>query len=776
MNTHLLSTLLLLCAATLTAQVRHITTDKSPSTLLADPDGLHVHVLTAGSDRNFNGAFEPDSGDVAPRWFVIDSQSDAIVDSLTFEGFFNSFPLRVGVDTANRVLYVAQLGRIRAFDMNRRTLLRDTVAPGSYSGVSFEPLSGSVLGHMRTSFTTRGYVVAMDPESGDTLGIFQAGFNPQMSISTIDFDTRGPAVYTLNEGTFTQPDASISYASGNNDIYRARHNKALGGGAMHVTTLGTTAFVVMNGTHEVRMIDTRQHRELPLSPIQVGTSGFDGPRSVAILDEAVLLVPTYSGDLRRFIIATGAMFDSIPLPGKGEAVAVSRRHAFVAIKYGLGGTGYDADSIVAVVDLATAAVIDTIPVGLDPGALFIDRRGDLHVIGYGLNDTTRWWMTFDGVTYQQKHSRRLHGSLGFPLRVAYHEAGDSLYIVLSDSLFAFSAASPDAASRLVYVDSTAAGDFSGVTLAGDDLLVTELPLNFSPDAGYVHIVGIDEGRRSAKFRAGSFLNGAVEVASPREHARTFYALNEGAFGGPNSTLSLYQYSENILGGDSLGKGANHLTTTDGGVNLLATMNGDHQLVLIDALTWGVAQRIPTGTSGFDGPREAMQTWSRGGMPVLHYAATTYAGDLRFIHSSGEVFQTYQTGGRAEGFVKLEGRKYYVANALTPTYAPDSTVAVIDIPASVERIEDAATRASLEQNHPNPAIDRTGIRFTIKEREHVELALYDLQGQLLKTLAAGEMEPGTYSAQLTTTALPAGTYIYVLRAGESIESRMMEVVR
>jgi DNA-binding beta-propeller fold protein YncE len=408
MNTRFLPALVLLfCAAILPAQVRHVITDKSPAELFVH--GGNVHLLTAGVDRNFNGLFEPDSGDAPARWFVISPYTDLVTDSLTFEGFFNSYPIRFGVDADSSVLYVAQLGRVRSFDLNTRKLLRDTVALGAYTGVSFEPYSRSVICHMRTDFTSPGYVVAIQSQRGDTLGIFPAGLNPQMSLATYDGGTQGPAVYTLNEGTYTKPDASISYASGNNDIYKARNNRQLGGGASYLATRGTTAFVVLNGTHQIRMIDARQHTELPLSPINVGTSGFDGPRSLAFQTDEIILVPTYAGDLRRFITLTGKMYDSIPLPGKGESVAVHDSLAFVTIKYGLGGTGYDPDSMVAVVNLNTARVMDTIPVGLDPATLFFDKRGDLHVLGYGKDDTSHWWMVFDGTTLAQKSSRTLRG-------------------------------------------------------------------------------------------------------------------------------------------------------------------------------------------------------------------------------------------------------------------------------------------------------------------------------------------------------------------------------
>jgi hypothetical protein len=382
-------------------------------------------------------------------------------------------------------------------------------------------------------------------------------------------------------------------------------------------------------------------------------------------------------------------------------------------------------------------------------------------------------MVFDGTTFARKSSRTLQGTLGFPLHVAYDDAGDSLYVVLSDSLFAFSAATPDAASRVAYTDSTASGDLTNVTIENGNLLVTELPKNFAPDAGYVHVVNISDGKRIAKFLAGPFLTMAAEVPSLREHAHAYYALNEGTFGSPSSTLSLFQYSPNIFGGDSLGKGANHLAAVRG--EFVVTMNGDHKLVLFGPATWNISERISTETSGFDGPRETIMIAIGGDLPGIAMGVTTYAGDFRIVDFGGAVSHTYVTGGKAEGAVQF-GDKYYVANAFTPEYSADSTVAIIDVPTSVDEIAGTTTSILLEQNFPNPVTDHTTIRFSLHERGNVELALYTLHGELVKTLMTKDMEPGSYNAELRTSALPAGRYIYTLRTAAATQSKVMEVVR
>jgi hypothetical protein len=83
---------------------------------------------------------------------------------------------------------------------------------------------------------------------------------------------------------------------------------------------------------------------------------------------------------------------------------------------------------------------------------------------------------------------------------------------------------------------------------------------------------------------------------------------------------------------------------------------------------------------------------------------------------------------------------------------------------------------LEQNYPNPAGSHTSIGFTVDERGYVELSLLNLRGELVSRIVSSEMDAGNYRADLETAGLPAGRYIYTLREGDRVESKVMEVVR
>lgn len=70
---------------------------------------------------------------------------------------------------------------------------------------------------------------------------------------------------------------------------------------------------------------------------------------------------------------------------------------------------------------------------------------------------------------------------------------------------------------------------------------------------------------------------------------------------------------------------------------------------------------------------------------------------------------------------------------------------------------------LYQNYPNPANPRTMIQFSIDERAHIKLFLYDTVGRRSKTIRDEMMEAGEYKVRLDASNIASGAYFYVLRA-------------
>ena len=90
--------------------------------------------------------------------------------------------------------------------------------------------------------------------------------------------------------------------------------------------------------------------------------------------------------------------------------------------------------------------------------------------------------------------------------------------------------------------------------------------------------------------------------------------------------------------------------------------------------------------------------------------------------------------------------------------------------------------NLAQNYPNPFNPTTTVRYSIKERAHVTLRIYNVAGQLVRTLVDEVREPGiSHSAgwngrngrgQVTAS----GVYFYKLVAKDFTETRKMVLLK
>ena len=83
-----------------------------------------------------------------------------------------------------------------------------------------------------------------------------------------------------------------------------------------------------------------------------------------------------------------------------------------------------------------------------------------------------------------------------------------------------------------------------------------------------------------------------------------------------------------------------------------------------------------------------------------------------------------------------------------------------------KVESAPSRPfafSLEQNFPNPFNPSTTIRYALPGRATIRLEVFDLLGQLVRSLSTGEEPAGIHEVRFEAGDLPSGIYIYRLQA-------------
>ena len=85
--------------------------------------------------------------------------------------------------------------------------------------------------------------------------------------------------------------------------------------------------------------------------------------------------------------------------------------------------------------------------------------------------------------------------------------------------------------------------------------------------------------------------------------------------------------------------------------------------------------------------------------------------------------------------------------------------VITITGTGEPIIEIAGEYKLYQNYPNPFNPVTVIPFRLKERSYVKVMVYDIKGELIKTLVNEMKEAGYYEAEFNGSGLASGIYLY-----------------
>ena len=88
---------------------------------------------------------------------------------------------------------------------------------------------------------------------------------------------------------------------------------------------------------------------------------------------------------------------------------------------------------------------------------------------------------------------------------------------------------------------------------------------------------------------------------------------------------------------------------------------------------------------------------------------------------------------------------------------------------------------LRQNTPNPFNPSTTIAFSLPESAPVTLAIYDVNGRMVRTLVSGERGAGPHEVVWNGMddngrAVASGVYVYRLAAGNDVSTRRLALIR
>ncbi len=147
-------------------------------------------------------------------------------------------------------------------------------------------------------------------------------------------------------------------------------------------------------------------------------------------------------------------------------------------------------------------------------------------------------------------------------------------------------------------------------------------------------------------------------------------------------------------------------------------------------------------------------------------------DLLVVRTDSQgnlIWQKTFGGEKNDGASEIlrSGDGAYVILGGTGSFAPKSKIYLIGIndDGNITRIEDDSNEMPsdyyLSQNYPNPFNPTTQINFRTKEESFVNLSVFNMLGQKVRTLVNGTIDGGDHSKVFDASNLASGIYFYRL---------------
>lgn len=87
-----------------------------------------------------------------------------------------------------------------------------------------------------------------------------------------------------------------------------------------------------------------------------------------------------------------------------------------------------------------------------------------------------------------------------------------------------------------------------------------------------------------------------------------------------------------------------------------------------------------------------------------------------------------------------------------------------------------SKYSLRQNYPNPFNQTTMIRYDLAKVSNVLLTVYNINGQIIKTLVDQQLAPGQYTIAWNAADLSSGIYLIKIQAGDFQQARKCLLIK
>ncbi len=163
--------------------------------------------------------------------------------------------------------------------------------------------------------------------------------------------------------------------------------------------------------------------------------------------------------------------------------------------------------------------------------------------------------------------------------------------------------------------------------------------------------------------------------------------------------------------------------------------------------------------------DAVQSKSGNSIPILKYSDSENAAML--INTREQAKIAYLTFGLEQ-----------ISSVEIKTNILDAVINWFDTPTGLENkgAQNIQSEYLLDQNYPNPFNPSTTISYSIKEKGMVELKIFNVLGEELKTLVDEYKFPGQYKITFNASEFNSGVYFYSLKVNDFNSTKKMVVIK
>ena len=162
-------------------------------------------------------------------------------------------------------------------------------------------------------------------------------------------------------------------------------------------------------------------------------------------------------------------------------------------------------------------------------------------------------------------------------------------------------------------------------------------------------------------------------------------------------------------------------------------------------------------------------------------AETRSNDFRAQHPDAEVFAQLSRGFRSGDPDRAVWHFTYISQQDFAFLEIDVDAETGQVIVSAEGAAEVPEAVVLHQNYPNPFNPETRLTYEVHQTGAVELVIYNVLGQKVRTLVDTVQAPGRYTTAWNGTddaghLAPSGLYVYEIRLGKTRQARVMTLLR